>query len=68
MKAIIIVERDGWTWRIEPQEGCDAGIDIVSLDTEDKPYHRECIGTVDDAEALGKAILAFVEFARKGKI
>lgn len=71
MKAIIIVECDGWTWRIESQEGCDSGVEIVY--TEDNELYknnntRTCIGSVDDAEALAKAILAYVDFARKGKI
>lgn len=67
MKAIIICERDGWTWRIEEQEGCDDGVDIVYTEDafEGTPPDRTCIGSLDDAEALAKAILAYVEFARK---
>ncbi len=62
MKAIIICERDGWTWQIEPQEDCGGGVDIVYDQGCGKI--RTCIGDVNDAEALAKAILAYVNFAR----
>lgn len=66
MKAIIIVERDGWTWRIEEQADCEDGVDIVwQEDRPDQPSERTCIGSHEDAVALAKAILAYVEFARK---
>jgi len=66
MKAIIICEREGWTWRIEPQDGEDSGgVDIVYTEDHNGKVNRTCIGSLDDAEALAKAIKAYVEFARK---
>lgn len=67
MKVIIICERpNGWTWRIEPQEDCeDGGVDIVYQEDGDTKNTRTCIGDLEDAEALAKAILAYVEFTEK---
>lgn len=63
MKAIIICERDGWTWRVEAQEECNEGVDLVYEEcTGDST--RTCIGTIDDAKALADAILSYVEFNR----
>jgi hypothetical protein len=66
MKAIIICERDGWTWRVEGQEDCHSGVDIVYQE-EDRldSRKRTCLGDLEDAKALGKAILAYVEFMEK---
>lgn len=64
MKAIIICARDGWTWRIEEQEGCEDGVDIVYSDCSKEKPDRTCIGGLEDAKALADAILAYVEFAR----
>ena len=64
LKAIIICERDGWTWRVEPQEDCDEGVDLVYQDTGREPK-RVCLGTPDDAKALADAILAYVEFKNR---
>lgn len=66
MKAIIICERDGWTWRIEHQEECDSGVEIVYQEEGEKG-ERTCIGSLDDAEALAKAILTYVEFTRNNE-
>ena len=67
MKVIIICERpDGWKWRIEPQDGTEAGgVDIVYKEDDDTKETRTCIGTLTDAEALADAILAYVEFTKK---
>lgn len=66
MKKILIVicERDGWTWRIEPQEGCDSGVDLIYQDDGREPK-RFCLGGVEDAKALAEAIAAYVDFAEK---
>lgn len=66
MHAIIVCERDEWEWRIEPQEDCSEGVDIV-YEGSDGTKTRTCIGTVDDAKALADAILAYVNFAKGEK-
>ena len=67
----VIEERDGWTWHIEQQDGCldGGGVDIVYQEDGGTGSNdtRTCIGSLDDAEALAKAILAYVELARKEK-
>jgi len=64
MKAIIICERDGWEWRIEPQEGCDEGVDLVYKECTGRD-ERTCLGALDDAEALADAIREYVSFYRR---
>jgi len=67
MKTITIIvseQRDGRYWRIEPQEGCETGVDMVYDQGDGKPI-RTCIGDLDDAKALAEAILAYVGLARK---
>jgi len=65
MKAIIICERDGWTWTIEAQEGCDEGVDLVYQDCSGTPAERRCLGDTSDAKALADAILQYVKFYRE---
>lgn len=64
MKIKITIERDGWDWHIEPQEDCPDGVDIVYHQIN-KPPKRICVGDLQDAAALARGILAYVEFARK---
>lgn len=66
MKAIIICEREGWDWRIEAQQGCDSGVDLIYQEQGRDECTRTCIGGVDDAKALADAILAYVNFYNKG--
>ena len=67
MKVIVICEQpDGWTWRIEPQEGCeDGGVDIVYQEDNSTEQVRTCIGTLENAKSLADAILAYIEFTQK---
>ena len=67
MKIQITVERDGWTWTVEPQEGCDDGVDLVYQDCSGRPAERRCLGSVEDAKALADAILAYVKFYREAQ-
>jgi hypothetical protein len=65
MKAIIICERDDWTWRIEAQEGCSKGVELVYQ--ERGKDLRYSLGSVDDVEALADAIQEYVTFYRRQK-
>lgn len=70
LQAIITCQRDGWKWQIEEQSEdgesvCDLGVDIVYIADGAITGDRTCIGNLEDAEALAKAILAYVEFKRR---
>jgi hypothetical protein len=67
-KIIIICERDEWDWRIEAQEGCDSGVDLVYSEfgrSKEEPPRRTCLGGLDDAEALADAIKRYVVTTRE---
>ena len=63
----IEIEREGWSWWIEPQ-GLDGDvIDLVYQEEDGGRRKSMCLGGLADAKALAEGILKYVEIMQGGR-